>query len=224
MEILIAIAGLAGLVWVVHQLSKVRRPSSPPRQHSASEREARERQRRMLAQRQAAQRVSQSYRELQRGLQQLRRAPDFRRAAAAAQRAAQVPLRYRQQQFRRFRPLLVAFLADKLQQGSNTRQTAAGLQELVTALGLASFEAEYIITDAQVRTAARRAAPPSFAEQARQWQQEHQDRLQTIRALPDLDPEVREQLLELEHERFRDQLLRSGGSDEEIPHQPSLQE
>ncbi|MFN0019465.1 MAG: hypothetical protein ACKVP0_14490 [Pirellulaceae bacterium] len=164
--------------------------------------------------------MRQCYRGLQLALLNLREAPDFRRAAAAAQRANLVPVAFRQHQFRRFRPLLVAYLTSKLQRGGSAGQATAGLRELIAALGMPNFEADYILTEARGRTTV--GPPPTFADQARQWQCEHQERLQAIRALPDLDPDVREQLTELEQERFRDQLMRSGGSDTSSDHRSSL--
>jgi hypothetical protein len=51
-----------------------------------------------------------------------------------------------------------------------------------------------------------------YVDQVRQSQAEHQRRTVALRSVRDLDPEIREQLLELEHERFRNELLGGPGA------------
>jgi hypothetical protein len=137
---------------------------------------------------------------------QLRAAPDFRRAAKLARHARIVPLALRQRQFAHFRAELVAHLARRLQAGASLTQASAGLSELVAALGLAPFEAEYIISEARQRVTVRQESP-SFADAMRASQAAHEERLQAIRGMNDLNDEIREQLLEAEQERFRSAVL-----------------
>ncbi len=143
-----------------------------------------------------------AYRNLQIALLQLEQAPDFRRAAGYAKQASQVPLLYCHQQFQRFRPQILAVLSHKLRGNVPLAEATAGLHELIVAPGVAPFEAEYLVSEAQ-----RSAPVPAYSDQIRQSQAEHQRRTAALRSLRDLDPEIREQLMELEQERFRDELL-----------------
>lgn len=156
---------------------------------------------------QAAARTKAAARLLQVALLQVRDAPDFRRAASFAELAHDVPVVFRQRQFRRFRAQLVACLSQRLHAGVSLEQAAAGLLKLVTGLGIAAYETEYLIAEAQGSTARAPAPVLSFADQIRQSQSEHQQRVETIQSVEGLEPELREQLLELEQQRLRDQLL-----------------
>lgn len=159
------------------------------------------------AQAQAARR--QAARDMQVAIQQLSKSPDFRRAASFATQAATVgvPADFRQRQFRRLRSLLVEHLSRCLQAGSNLETAAAGLRELIGGLGVAPYEADYIATEAQGRQRPATQAAPNYRDRLRQVHAEHAQRLEAIRDTPDLEAEVREQLLEAEHERFRRELL-----------------
>lgn len=151
----------------------------------------------------------QTARNMQLAIQQVAQSPDFRRAASFAARAVQagVPAPFRQRQFRRLRSLLVEHLARRLQAGASLQTAAAGLRELVTGLGVASYEADYIATEAQGRQVTTTERVPDYRDRLRQLHAEHTERLEAIRHTPDLEEELREQLLEAEHERFRRELL-----------------
>jgi hypothetical protein len=151
----------------------------------------------------------QTAREMQHAIHQLGQSPDFRRAASFAARAARagVPASFRQRQFRRLRPLLINHLASRLQSGASLESACAGIQELVGNLGVAGYEAEYIVTEAQRRQSAAPAAAPDYRARLQELHAEHARRLEAIRATPQLDAEVQEQLLEAELERFRSEVL-----------------
>jgi hypothetical protein len=87
--------------------------------------------------------MRQAARSLQLALLQLRQAPDFRRAASYAAHAQQLPLWFRQRIYRRFRSLLADHLAHLLRSGASAEAVMPGLAQLVAALGVASFEADY---------------------------------------------------------------------------------
>jgi hypothetical protein len=151
----------------------------------------------------------QAARDMQVAIQQLSRSPDFRRAATFAAHAAAVgvPVEFRQRQFRRLRSLLVEHLAGQLQAGASLEQAGAGLRELVTSLGVAVYEADYIATEAQGRQRPTMRPVPNYRDRLRQFHADHMQRLEAVRNTPDLDDELREQLLEAEQERFRRELL-----------------
>ncbi len=168
----------------------------------AMERERRQRARRHAVQQQAA-------RAMQLAIQQLSQSPDFRRAASFAQQAATagVPVDFRQRQFGRLRSLLVEHFARRLQSGATLATAGAGLRELIHSLGVAGYEAEYIALEAQERQRPVSQATPTYRDRLKQLQAEHHQRLEAIRATPDLEAEVGEQLQEAEAERFRREML-----------------
>jgi hypothetical protein len=153
--------------------------------------------------------IRQAARDMQVAIHQLAQSPDFRRAASFAAHAAQagVPAAFRQRQFRRLRPLLVEHLARRLQAGTSLETAANGLRELISGLGVADYEADYIATEAQGRRRTATQAEPSYRDRLRHVHAEHTQRLEAIRNTADLDAELREQLLEAEQERFRRELL-----------------
>jgi hypothetical protein len=172
----------------------------------ASERAAAAKRRRQ-AQTDAVRR--QAARQMQVAIQQLAQSPDFRRAATFAARAVAVgvPADFRQRQFRRLRSLLVEHLAGRLQLGASLETAGAGLRELVTSLGVAGYEADYIATEAQGRQRPTARPAPNYRDRLRQLHADHTQRMEAVRNTPDLDDELREQLVEAEQERFRRELL-----------------
>jgi hypothetical protein len=148
-------------------------------------------------------------RDLQLAIQQLPQSPDFRRAASYANHAAQigVPADFRQRQFRRLRALLVQHLIRRLQAGASLDNACGGLAELIRALGVAAFEAEYIVATVREQQTVSSPRTPDFRERLESLHAEHARRLEAIRSTPQLDEEVREQLLEAEQERFRGEAL-----------------
>lgn len=148
-------------------------------------------------------------RELQIPLLQLSRAHDFRRAATFAKRAQPVPLSFRRRQFIRFRAALVDRLASLLAEGGDRDSLVRSLTELVHALGVAGYEANYILAEAEARLRGPAIAPPSLEDRLRQVHCGHAQRLEAIRALAELEDDVREQLLEAEEQRFAEEMLRT---------------
>lgn len=177
-----------------------------------NDQQKREFQRRVAAQQKAARqehaRRNQLYARLQMGLLQLNQAPDFQRAASLAQQAQDVPAAYRQYQFRRFRPILVQHFIRRLTAGEDSERLTTSLTALVQALGMAEFEAQYIESETQRRlpqTVAPQRLP--YEEQLRRLQAAHDQRMATLRNVPGLEDDVREQMLEAEQTRFRESLL-----------------
>lgn len=212
MELLIVLIVLGGGIFLGRTLwQRQQAQAAMQRARAAAVSAARRRQTEQVQQERVAQQRRQvAARNVQLAILQLRQSPDFRRAASFAAAARDVPVAFRQRQFRRLRPLLVNHLAEQLRQGASADSAAAGLAELVTGLGLAAYEADYIVAEATQRTTRRPAAPPTrFEDQVQQWQAEHEQRLATLRSLA-LEPELKEQLLEQEETRFRDQLLAAG--------------
>jgi len=158
--------------------------------------------------RQEHQRLNQLYARMQTALLQLDQAPDFQRAASVALQARDVSSQYRQHQFLRFRPVLIQHFTRRLTAGEDEQRLSTSLTALVQALGMADFEAQYIEAEAR-RRMPRPIAPQaeSYEEQLRRLQTDHDQREATLRSLPGLDEEMREQLLEAEQTRFRDSLL-----------------
>lgn len=234
MEILLLVCGLVGGLCWLNRLWSVRQPTSAPspqelerraaiargqqqqqailRRQQEEQAAARRRERLVQARQAADQRRRLLARNMQIAILQIDQSPDFRRAASHAELARDIPLAFRQKQFRRLRPLLLRHLVTNLRAGQAVDATAAGLAELVTALGIAEYEAEYLVQEASTLAATRVSAPLSFAQQAQQWQGELRQRLEVIQGLNDLDPDLREQLIEQEQQRFRERLVAAGDS------------
>ena len=82
-----------------------------------------------------------------------------------------------------------------------------GLRELMSGLGVEAYEAEYIVLECQGRHQAPVLLPPTFGERLRGLHTQHAQRMEAIRKIPELDDALREQLVEAEQERFRQELL-----------------
>jgi hypothetical protein len=164
--------------------------------------------RRAEARRRDAQRAR-AARDMQTSMLQLPHAQDFRRCAAYAAHAARigVPLGFRQRQFRRLRRLLVAHMDRRLREGATRDAAAGGLRDLMTGLGIAGYEADYIVVEAEGQAAHDTQERPDYCTRLRELHGEHEQRLEAIRQTRDLQDDIREQLLEAEHERFRGKLL-----------------
>jgi hypothetical protein len=212
MEPLIAIGALGlGALWLGGKaVRRLRRQNAAAK--AARARADRERQVRLcLANRQA--------RDLQLALLRLAQAPDFRRAASFARAATAVPLPFKHRQFRRFRGRILAHFTARLAAGGDVDALTSSLTAFLKGLGIPSYEADYIRTEAE-RTVAgvRRRPAPSFSQRLDALQREHQERMQAIRGQSTLDEETREQLLEAETTRHREALERAGTRDD--PTQP----
>lgn len=175
-------------------------------------------QRQTLARRMALQRAearqqqakrARAARDMQTAILQLPEAHDFRRAAAYAAHAAKVgvPLAFRQRQFTRLRRQIVEHVGRRLSDGATKEATSIGLKDLVSGLGIASYEAEYILAEAQRMQTPETDERPDYRTRLRELHREHEERLEAIRQTRNLQDDIREQLLEAEHERFRAQML-----------------
>jgi hypothetical protein len=208
---LLAVAAAVG--WLAHRLFSSRPSSRRPVDVSrATERHRRQlmelqRRRQLVDQQQRRRRIVMLARSFQVPLLQLDRAPDFRRAAAAACAAREVPAEFRQRQFVRFRPQLVQRFADRMAEGADAAELHNSLRTLVTALGVANFEADYI-RDQAVGLSQRDRQPQTCAQRVAELEREHQARLAAINTgLNRNAGDLREQLVEAEERRHRDALL-----------------
>jgi hypothetical protein len=148
------------------------------------------------------QRINLLARNLQLALLRLEQAPDFRRAASFAGLAQEVPLTFRQRQFRRFRPLILRHFVRRLREGADPQPLAETLAALVQHLGIPAFEADYLRTEGTSLSGPER----TYGERIAGLQAAHAQRRSAIAALPGLNAETREQLLEAEDTRFQEAL------------------
>lgn len=162
--------------------------------------------------------VRRASQEMQVALIEVRQAPDFRRAANYALQARAVPQAFRQRQYYRFRPLLVEHFASLVENGASAEALMPGLTQLVTALGLAQFEADYIRIEAEARLAREVAPSSDFAQQLREAQAAYRSRTRALEAMKGLDDDSRDQLLEQEKIRFQERLRAISG--EQPEHEP----
>jgi hypothetical protein len=137
----------------------------------------------------------------------IRHDPDFRRCTAAAQACVHCPgddLRY---VFNAHRSELLDQLIIWLSGGADSHHILTTLRELVVALRLPAFEADYLYESARQYLAQHyeRRHKSNFAQQVLDESLMHAERVSTIEALKD-DPETVEQLLEIEQGRHADVL------------------
>lgn len=217
MIIFIVLGLVCGLCWLI-QLSQVRPPTSTLSPQELQRRASIARQYRDRQESERRHRFAEDQwrqlaaRNMQLAILQIDQSIDFRRAASFAELAREVPLAFRQQQFRRLRPLLLRHLMTRLQSGQAVKTASKGLGELVTALGIARYEADYLIAEASAAGTPPAPAPVTFTHLAQKWQTELRQRSDAIQTLTDLDTDLREQLLEQEQQRFRERLLSAGDS------------
>ncbi|MCA9075281.1 MAG: hypothetical protein KDA93_09630 [Planctomycetaceae bacterium] len=138
--------------------------------------------------------------------------PDFRRAANVARNSRDVPTGFRRRQYQRLRPLLVQHYRRCQQRGTPAEILLESLTELVEAMGLQDYEADYIRQEAERLQAQRPTATPmntvhDFQQRLTQAQQEHDQRVQAIRSLTNVSDDIREQLLEAEDQRYQHTLF-----------------
>lgn len=185
-----------GVYYVVQKvIRRIARPSPP---HPVVRRSAR-------AVQQNRQRDAQSH-AFQAALLQLASASDFRRAATLAVAAKLVPAEFRRRQFTRFRPSLIAHYGRcAVLDGANEELLLQSLRDLVVALGVAAFEADYMRDAADRQTnGSKPAATP--ANRLAELKRDHESRGAAIREGLAQNPELQEQLLEAEENRFRQAL------------------
>lgn len=217
MIVVIVFSLACGLCWLI-LLSQARPPTSAPSPLELQQRAKLARQIRQQQEFQRQQRVAADHkrqlaaRNMQLAILQIDQSIDFRRAASFAELAREVPLAFRQRQFRRMRPLLLRHLMTRLQSGQTVNSAAKGLEELMAALGIAKYEADYLIAEASDAGSLPAPVQITFTQQAQQWQTELRQRTDAIQSLTELDTDLREQLLEQEQHRFRERLLSAGDS------------
>ena len=144
-------------------------------------------------------------RAFQTALLQLPGTPDFRRAATVAAAAKLVPVEFRRRQFARFRPNLVEHYRRCTAARTDAGVLLQSLSDLAIALGVASFEAEYIrdVADQAIR---RTTTPATPASRLAELKRDHEARVTAIRDGLSREPDVQEPLLEAEESRYRQAL------------------
>jgi len=209
MEFLLGIGAIAAAGFAIR--AAFQRTRDIVRSHEAQrEREQQEQQQQLAVRVRAAQLRRQQNdlgRKLQLALLQIDDAPDFRRAASWASKAKSLPPAFRQRQFRRFRQQLVDHAANRIAAGASFDELHESLSDLVRYLGVAEFEADYMLAEVHARRPRPRIGAQEFEASIQELHGEHQRRLEVVRNLPDLDDEIREQLLEAEQQRFRSRLF-----------------
>jgi len=219
MEILLGILALGGIGYAAVQFlhkaataARARRTAEEARQRAAYDASLRNRQ--AAAGRHAQyDRLNTLAKQVQLALLLLDQAPDFRRAASWAHQAQEVPAPFRQRILQRFRPKLVQFVARRAAAGGDVDELLSSLTDLVQALGVAGFEADYIVEEARRRQTPR-GGNRSYNQELRSLQETHEQRMAAIRALEGVEPDTQEQLLEAEQTRFREAILGLGQADE----------
>lgn len=215
METLFGLAAIGGIGYTVYAIFRgvaAKLQARPTYRASAAEQQRRENLRRLNV----------KARLLQLALFRLAQAPDFRRVASWAAQAEDIPLPFRQRQFRRFRPRMVQHFADRLAAGGDAAILLESLQSLLQALGIPPFEADYIRAEAEGHLPSSTPQAPSFAAGLQQVQREHQRRLDALRTLAGLDNDTREQLIEAEKTRFREALEQLGQQEPPASAGPNL--
>ncbi|MCA9000218.1 MAG: hypothetical protein KDA80_24685 [Planctomycetaceae bacterium] len=221
MEAFVALLLLMGMVWATYRIlanlyweirGRLFRYGPHMRAWTGQARLDAERDRHRQIQR--AQSMRMHNREMQLAILNLHQTPnpDFRRAAEAVRRASDVPVEFRRRQFARLRPQLIQHYRHCLSRGAEANVVAESLEDLVVALGMEPFEADYIRQEVDRSATQRRADSPESAAQEfqnrlTQAQQEHDRRMQVIRSLSTLSEDVRQQLLEAEEQRFQQALF-----------------
>lgn len=221
METVLVLGALGcGALWLARKWIAHAREAAVPQGREADRQRVLTEQRRRSAETQRKRReqlrmLNLLARNLQLALFQLKQAPDFRRAATFAAMAKAIPLAFRQRQFRRFKGRMVAHMVDRLAAGADPETLTQSLGSLLQSLGVAPYEAEYIRAEAERRATAPRSLPPPppYAHRLAQIQRDHEQRVTGLQSLTGLDPDMLEQLLELEETRFRQALQNLGNDD-----------
>ena len=151
--------------------------------------------------------------KLRTALLQLHQAPDFRRAANWAGHAKELPTSTRLRLFRAFWPRLLRHFISRLQLGGDPNVLVESLRDLVGHLGAARFEADYIQAEAERLVHRSAQGVPSYERRLHDLQREHESRLTVLRNSPSIDRDTREQLIEAEGTRFREQVLDVGSGE-----------
>ena len=158
-------------------------------------------------------RLNQLGRQLQIVFMQLPKAPDAQRLLSWSQRCKPLPSQFRRQQFSRFQNLLMEQIPRWLRGSVDREQLEQDLRSIAENLGVATFEAEYMIRAMQPATGGAAGDSQAFSNRLTQIQNEYQRRLQTIERLSNLSPDVREELIEAENQRYRSMLFGHDGEE-----------
>lgn len=147
-------------------------------------------------------------RNLQIAFMQLPTAPDAQRLLSWTKQSVDLPQEFRRRQLGRFQELLKDQIPRWIASGVAREQLESDLRGIVSNLGVAKFEADYMVA---AMNPPQQSQTPSdaeaFAGQLTEVQTDHQRRIQTIEAMENLDPDVKEELLEAEHQRYRGMLF-----------------
>ena len=139
--------------------------------------------------------------QLQISFMQLASAPDAQRLLSWTNRSANLPINFRRRQFSRFQRLLMEQIPRWLAADVNREQLEGDLRAIVQNMGVAKFEADYMVNAMNPnRAAPNPSSAEVFAGQLTDIQAEHQRRTQTIEAMTNLDSAVKEELMEAEPE------------------------
>ena len=114
-----------------------------------------------------------------------------------------VPIEFRRRQFARFRLTLIDHYRRCHTAGTDDTILHQSLTDLVTALGQEAFEADYVRAEAE-RALRQATATRSPAARLDGLKRDHEARLAAIREGLPQEPDVQEQLIEAEANRFRD--------------------
>jgi hypothetical protein len=147
--------------------------------------------------------------KLQQALREVPSSRDFRRPASIAALCREVPVGFRQMQYKRYKSIIEEHAAVCLQQRINRTLLTNSLADLLQSLGIARFEAEYVI-EAAAKKLKDEIAPHRDRDFGRVLQDElrlHRQRVKAIESLKD-QPETIEQMLEIEHRRHEEALVR----------------
>ena len=121
-----------------------------------------------------------------------------------------MPKAFLNRQYRRFHAAMAEHLGRCLQNGVPADQLMEGLREVLSCMGVASFEADYMLNSVQAQQPQAPNSVEDFERQLTTLQQDHQRRMQVLQTLPNLAQDVREQLIEAEERRFQASLFGNG--------------
>lgn len=144
--------------------------------------------------------------QLQISFLQLPQCPDLRRQRSWVAHSSDLPLTFRQRQFARFKGMFHTECSRMLREGVGREQLLTDLRAIVVGLGIAAFEADYIINAILDRPEPEVDPNIAFQQRLVRIHAEHQQRLNAIESLEHLTDDDRQQLIEEEQSRYR-QLL-----------------
>ena len=127
-------------------------------------------------------------RNLQLAFIQLPSAPDAQRLLSWTKQCVDLPQSFRRRQFGRLQELLKEQIPRWIASGVDRDQLESDLREIVANLGIAKFEADYMVDAMNPRELSSSPSDAeAFAGQLAEVQSDHQRRIQTIEAMENLD-------------------------------------